>query len=604
VPADQILAVTFTNKAAREMDQRLSAMRAPGAQMPTIATFHGLCRKLLQERDAALAGILADDTVRQAVMADALDQVKRRFPECSLSVGDAIEFIVAAKQQLLGPDDELDGVCPEDPDPARLRALYRTYAKLMRLQQLVDFEDLILATVRGLESDPDWRRRLRSRFAYLFVDEFQDINYGQYRLVRLLAPDQPNLCVIGDPDQAIYGFRGSDVAFFSSFSRDYPVARQIRLTHNYRSTGTILRAAYQAMASKDALHAHRTGKETIAILESPSARAEAVAVGMIVEQMVGGTGFHAIDFGKIEEGEQSCSFSDFAVLYRTNDQGRLFAEVLREAGIPCQLVSKEDRSRKRGTAKLVSLLRVMAGLGSYVDFNQLTDISAPGISRETLDLFKNWAYDNQLPLEKALHAAVRLPVQGLSTARQHRLVDLIRLIRTLKEACAARELPETIEWVLTKTTLSSQVADNELRPILDAASSHAGDLRAFLDGRALQSDTDLYQPEAERVALMTMHASKGLEFNVVFVVGCEEGLVPYTPPGGEPGDPDEERRLLFVAMTRAREQLFLSWARKRTLYGKTERRRMSSFLDPIDPQLTERLAPPGRKPSQQQLSLF
>ncbi len=624
VPAGEILAVTFTNKAAREMSQRLAAMLAPAAAMPTIATFHGLCRKILQERKPSFAGTLVDDEVRQAVMADALDRVKRIDGGNKVSLGSAVAFVVEAKQQLLRPEANLSAICPEGDDLVQLQSIYRNYAALMRLQEMVDFEDLILEAVDGLEKDPAWRRQLRARFAHLFVDEFQDINHGQYRLIRLLAPEQANLCVIGDPDQAIYGFRGSDVRFFSKFSKDYPDARRIGFARNYRSTETILRGAYQTLASmrsrgdssgngpgtestgdeRPAVHSYLAGKETISILSSASARSEAVAIGMLIEQMVGGTGFHAIDFGKVEDRPAEHSFSDFAVLFRTTDQGRLIGEVLRQAGIPCQLVSREVLAHKRGMAKMLSLLRVMVGRGSYADLNQLTDLTAPGISRETLSGFKAWAYEKELPLEQALHTAVRMPIQGLSTARQQRLVDLIRWIQTLRGDCTDLSISATIERVLAGTTLSNQIREEDLQIVLSGVGLYDVDLEAFLDGQALQTDADLYRPEAERVALMTMHAAKGLEFNVVFVAGCEQGLVPYCPPGGDPGDPDEERRLLFVAMTRAKEQLFLSWARKRTLYGKTEQRLPSPFLGGIKLQLVEHLTPPGQRPVQQQLTLF
>ena len=628
VPASEILAVTFTNKAAREMSQRLTAMLAPGAAMPTIATFHGLCRKILKEREPSFTGTLADDEMRQAVMADVIDRVKRIYPEKMVSLGTAVDFVVEAKQQLLRPEADLSAICPEGEDLVQLQSIYRNYAMLMQLQEMIDFEDLILEAVDGLEKDPTWRRQLRSRFVHLFVDEFQDINHGQYRLIRLLAPEQANLCVIGDPDQAIYGFRGSDVRFFSKFSKDYPDSRRIGLTRNYRSTETILRGAYQTIASlhshgdnvRDssgngpgmeamedahrAVHSHLSGKETISILSSASARAEAVAIGMLIEQMVGGTGFHAIDFGKVGDHSGEHSFSDFAVLFRTTAQGRLIAEVLRQAGIPCQLASREVLAHKQVVVKMISLLRVMAGRGSYADLSQLTDLKAPGISRETLSGFKSWAYHKELPLERAMYIAVRMPIQELSATRQQRLVDYIRWIQTLRSDCTELSVSATIQRVLARTTLSNQISEDDLQIVLSGAELYDTDMEAFLDGQALQTDTDLYRPEAERVALMTMHAAKGLEFNVVFVTGCEQGLVPYCPPGGDPGDPDEERRLLFVAMTRAKEQLFLSWARKRTLYGKTEQRQRSCFLRDIESQLVEQLTPPGGRPVQRQLSLF
>jgi len=612
VPASAILAVTFTNKAAREMDQRLNAMLGPGGQQPLIATFHGLCRQLLQERDNFSDFGLADDTLREATLADALAQIKEVNPACQVSLARAIEFVMTAKQQLVRPDGDLTPFQPGGDEMDHLREVYRMYQRLLALQQLLDFEDLILEVVDALETDEAWCRRLQARFTHMFVDEFQDVNHCQYRLIRLLAPPGAHLCVIGDPDQAIYGFRGSDVRYFSRFVEDYPGAQRIRLVQNYRSTDAILRAAYQSLKSNggsadgewETTYSLRQGKMTLTILESASARAEAVAIGRCIERMVGGTGFDAIDFGKVQDKKEDRSFSDFAVLFRTTDQGRLIDEVLRKAGMPCQFVSKEVLTQQRSRIKLMALLRVLSSHGSYADLSQLIDIVAPGIGRGTLHTFKAWAYTNGLPLDRALNSAIRVPIQGLSTARQQRLVDLIRRVQSLRNDCSTLSVPGMIEHVLARTTLAHQVDPQERQDLLSLAAHYDRDLQAFLDGQVMRSDTDLYRPEAERVALMTMHAAKGLEFAVVFIAGCEEGLIPYIPPGKAVCDIEEERRLLFVAMTRAKERLYLSWARKRTLYGKTTVRRPSSFWEPIDPTLLERLSQPVKKASPQQLTLF
>ncbi|WP_054033946.1 UvrD-helicase domain-containing protein [Desulfatitalea tepidiphila] len=612
VPADAILAVTFTNRAAREMAQRLNAMLGPGSQRPFIATFHSFCRHLLQERDQFAEYGLADDTVRGAILADATTQVKEANPACQVTLARAIDFVVSAKQRLVRPDGDLTPLLPSGSDVDPLRDIYRAYQRLLALQQLLDFEDLILEVVDALETDAAWCRHLQERFTHIFVDEFQDVNHGQYRLIRLLAPPQAHICVIGDPDQAIYGFRGSDVRYFSRFAEDYPGAQRIRLVQNYRSTDAILRAAYQSLkrngesadGERETTYSLRQGKLTLTILESASARAEAVAIGRCIEQMVGGTGFHAIDFGKVQDKKEDRSFSDFAVLFRTNDQGRLIDEVLRKAGIPCQFVSKEVLTQQRGMVKIMALLRVISSRGSYADLCQLNDIVTPGVGQDTLNVFKTWAYALGLPLERALNSAIRLPIQGLSTARQQRLVDLIRRVQSLRNEGSNLSVAEMIERILARTMLAHQIDPRERQDLLSLAAHYDGDLQAFLDGQVMRSDTDLYRPEAERVALMTMHAAKGLEFAVVFIAGCEEGLVPYIPPGQAACDVEEERRLLFVAMTRAKERLYLSWARKRTLYGKTEARRPTSFWEPIDPKLLERLSQPVKKASPQQLSLF
>ncbi|MFZ1984281.1 MAG: UvrD-helicase domain-containing protein, partial [Desulfatitalea sp.] len=598
-PAHTILAVTFTNKAAQEMRRRLSALVGPGDALPTMATFHGLCRQLLLERgDAAYRGGLIDDEMRAAIMADALQLVAGPG---DLSVAAAVAGVVQAKQALLTPADDLSAL-PAFAGP--LAAVYAAYQRLLRMQHLLDFEDLICEAVRLLASDETWRQQLRQRFVHIFVDEFQDINAGQYRLIRLLASAQADICVIGDPDQAIYGFRGSDVRFFSRFSDDYPAPAMVRLSRNYRSTETILAASHQviqaqpiALAGGSRLrpYSHIEGQRTIAILEAASPRAEAVAIGKRIEALVGGTGFHSIDFGKVGRGKSEHSFADMAVLFRTSDQGRLIAEVLTEAGIPCQTAGRQLQSEQRGVVKLMALLRVLADQGSHVDLNRLIDLTAPGISRETLNGFKRWAYASSLPLSQAMHAAVRLPIPEMSTPRQQRLVALVRLIQTLKTQCAGLTVTEAITRCLVQTTLSDQIPDEPLQLLLAAAAPFGEDLPGFLAGQALQSDTDLYRSEAEKVALMTMHAAKGLEFSIVFVAGCETGLIPYQRPGAAVEDPDEERRLFFVAMTRAKAQLYFSWSRRRTMFGATTDRQLSPFVADIEKHLLLHSAAPAPK---------
>ncbi len=607
-----ILAVTFTNKAAQEMRQRLAAALGPGAELPLTGTFHGLCRRLLLERaQEAFKGAVIDEPTRLAVMADALQLAEA---PAGLSAAAAVAAVVQAKQRLLTPADDLSPVAlATGHDIESLAAVYGAYQRLLRLQHLLDFEDLICETVHGLAADTRWRQVLQARFTHLFVDEFQDINAGQYRLVRMLAPDDAHICVIGDPDQAIYGFRGSDVRYFQQFAADYPTLTSVRLTRNYRSTETILAASHQVIRAgarqgvdetRMRTYSHIAGRPTVTVLEAATARAEAVAIGKIIEDLVGGTGFHAIDFGRVDRGAREFSFADMAVLARTTEQCRLIAEVLSAAGLPCQAPDRGLLADDRAVAKLLALLRVLADQAGYVDLNILTDLTAPGIGRETLKEFKRWAYAAALPLDQAMHTAVRLPLPGMITARQQRLVALVRFIHGLKSQCAGKSVEAAVDLCLSQTTLGSQVPDKMRRQLLESAAAFDGDLPDFLAAQALQSDTDLYRPEVEKVALLTMHAAKGLEFGVVFVAGCEQGLIPYQRAGAGVDDPDEERRLFFVAMTRAKRQLYFSWSRRRTLFGATLERRLSPFVDDIEARLIAQRVGAPRKPVQEQLSLF
>lgn len=609
---ENILAVTFTNKAAREMRSRLEADLPAGSELPTMTTFHGFCRALLLERQNGHRGGIVDDDGRAAVMADARRLVAGGENTAAMSAAAAVAAVVQAKQQLLTPRDDLRHLCPAGPSAHHLLSrIYDTYQDLLRLQNLFDFEDLIVETIRLLETDQAWRRRLQQRFVHIFVDEFQDINYGQYRLIRLIAPGEANLCVIGDPDQAIYGFRGSDVRYFKRFSEDYPAARIVRLNRNYRSTDTILQAAYQVAHARSNDHDERLrtfsrieGLPAISIFEAPSARAEAVLIGKTIEQMVGGTGFHAVDFGKVRPEREESSFADFAVLFRTGEQGRLIADVMMQAGIPCQQVNRRAVRQQPVMSRLMAMLRILADQGSYMDLDQVAGLTAPAISRETLAIFKKWAYATRQPLHRALRTATRVPVTGLSLTRQQRLANLIRLIQILKADIAGRRVSDIIDDCLARTGLAGRAENEDLQALRSAAADVDKDLSSFVTDQCLQGDTDMYRADAEKVALMTLHASKGLEFSYVFIAGCEEGLVPFSGPGGLAGDPAEERRLFFVAMTRARQQLFLSWARKRTLFGASADRQRSSYVDDIEQHLKAFAANPGRKRVQQQLTLF
>jgi DNA helicase II / ATP-dependent DNA helicase PcrA len=616
IGAENILAVTFTNKAAGEMRHRLREMLGPGATMPLVATFHGLGWRLLQEIYDGQAGAIVDEVGRNLILEDALEMaIPDRHKSGDWSTDKALDRIIQAKQLLLGPDGDLTGIA-DGVDKSVLAAVYSAYQKLLDLQELYDFEDLLLRPTLIVEQDKALRRRLRRQFQHIFVDEFQDINYAQYRLLRALAPAGADLCVIGDPDQAIYGFRGSDVRYFRQFTDDYPNVRRIRLTRNYRSTETILASAFQVIqeASRNLeqrdqarVYSDIQGIRTLTILEAASERAEAVAIGQTIEQMVGGLGFHSMDFDKLKGGTTDAerSFNDVAVLCRTGDQAGRISRQLIEAGIPCQLVHRSIL-RQPAVIKLLAALRVVTRQATYADLTHLIGICNPGISKETLTIFKQWAFARQLPLATALHTAHRFPIPGMSLARQQRLTAVLRLLERIAEECSTMSIAETLSSIARQTTLVSQVRQDDLDRLLELAGPFGRDMAAFGGSLVLQKDTDLYRPDVQKVAVMTLHAAKGLEFPVVFIAGCEDDVLPMRLPGDAVVDLDEERRLFYVGLTRAREELFLTWSRKRTLYGQTRQQHLSPFVAAIEDRLKSHLSPTSKpsKPSQEQLSLF
>jgi superfamily I DNA/RNA helicase len=391
------------------------------------------------------------------------------------------------------------------------------YQQELRRRGWLDFDDLIALPVQLLKSDPDVLDGYRSRYRWISVDEFQDIDGGQYELVRLLAPAAGNLCAIGDPDQAIYGFRGADCRSFERLREDYPGLRTILLARNYRSTQTIVDAALQAVAPSSQvvdrrLKAGSSGPEKIEIHACASDRAEAELVVHTIERMLGGWSFFSLDSGRADADEAvELSFADFAVLYRTEGQAELLVEALQRFGIPHQ---------RRSHDRLLERPAVQSIVGAMVDATRDGEADTPVL--ELLDRAIQQAPDAGRPDESSLTA--------------------LRLV----------------------------------------AATHAADLAQFLSELALGVDADLWDPRADRVSLLTLHAAKGLEFPVVFIVGCEDGLLPLYWGEIDRAGEDEERRLLFVGMTRARQRLIVTYARKRHWRGSVRASTPSPFLAAIE----------------------
>ena len=415
------------------------------------------------------------------------------------------------------------------------------YERALHARGLVDFDDLIALPVGLLATQADLAAHYRARWPHLSVDEYQDVDAQQYQLVRLLASGAPSFCAIGDPDQAIYGFRGTDVRFFQQFQSDYPAARIVSLTRNYRSTRTIVDAALQAVAPTTlvrdrVLHARTAGASRVILRECATERAEAEFVVETIERLVGGTSLASFDTGRVSGAAGSaCAFNDFAVLYRTDAQTPPLVEAFARSGIPFQ---------KRAHTPLVE------------------------------------------------HPTVQTLLARLKTLPPD--VPLADRLATASTQLAREEKP-----------------DPDLRAITDAlrplAGKHGASLDAFVSELALGVDVDLHDPRAERVSLLTLHAAKGLEFRVVFIVGCEDGLLPHRFSFDETETVDlaEERRLFFVGLTRAREQLYLTHARRRHWRGEFRDRSSSPFLRAIREALLERQqeAAPA-VPRTRQLELF
>nr|WP_246221029.1 ATP-dependent helicase [Phytoactinopolyspora mesophila] len=536
VPPEQCLAITFTRKAAAEMSERLGRLIGERADDVTVTTFHAFGLSVLRAEHARVGltasfGI-ADDERRLAVLADVL--------------GDA----AAAR----GMVSELSRVrrSPQPVDPEVTKALDAYLTKLRELN-LVDFDDLVALPVDLLESDPALSAEFRARYSWICVDEYQDVDALQYRLLRMLAPAGGNVTAIGDPDQAIYRFRGADVGFFLRFEQDFPSAEVVHLTRNYRSGPHILSGAMQVVRPStlvpdrvlSAAGGH-ADPARIGVYPAASDRTEAAFVSRTIDQLLGGTSLHSRDSGRVDDdGEDQIGFGDIAVLYRTSGQAGAVMDALTRAGYPFQRHSHDRLVERPGVRTL------------------LDELTYATEARTAPDVYT------------ALQSVAEVTSQRVS-----------RLNRT-------------------ERTSELYVAVDLLTPL---AVECGDDLERFRRELLLGAEVDALDPRADRISLLTLHAAKGLEFPVVFMVGCENGLLPLRWPGEEPDDEQlaEERRLFFVGMTRAQRLLYLSHAAQRIWRGQLRENGPSPFLRALNSSIVERIdaETANRRQRAQQLTLM
>lgn len=613
IAPEQILAVTFTSKAAREMRDRLEKLvGVENHDLPMVSTFHAFCLKqLLAMPDGRADGVI-DDADRDVL----LDQARRMATAETaddISLASLREAVVSAKQRLESPAAFRSG---DKSFNYIISRCYDVYQQLLTVERRFDYEDLIFYLVKRLEQDAAYREICTARFKYIFVDEYQDLNYGQYRLIKALAPPDKNLCVIGDPDQSIYGFRGSDVQYFTRFLEDYPTAAQVQLTQNYRSDQTILDASFQVIdncqcgisAAEDtrtriySAHSDGNGTHRVGIMGMASERAEADALAGLIENLVGGSGYHRVDTGRVADANlsEAFSFSDIAILYRTDRQQPVIADALSRRGIPFQVASRARTYDRKEMRQLISLAKVTSRTGTYADLYRIIRLIPPVVGKEAARQFVAWGMDNQFNFNTARSHARRFPITGMGRVHQRKLVTFFAALDNLGEKTDNMKLAEKIFHLISHTRLNGVVKERpELGQAFDflveRAENQGQGAGDFLTDVALQTDTDVYASHAEKVALMTMHAAKGLEFPVVFIAGCEQGYLPFRRNEHDPADVDEERRLFYVAMTRAERQLYFTWAKRRLIYGKKVSRSLSPFVGDIEKRLLQTEAPVMRK---------
>jgi DNA helicase-2/ATP-dependent DNA helicase PcrA len=612
--ADHLLAVTFTHQAAAEMRHRLESMLKTSLSLPLMTTFHGFCLHLLKEVYGDQCGTVLDESGRLAMVGDAVAMVQQDGHSVELSPVVLLDGIVQAKQQLRTPREVLN---PLLDNAAHVQTLlvYEMYQELLKIQNLYDYEDLLVNAVDLLENDPGWRKPFASATVIFLSMNFKISTWPNIGCCRPLHR-QDRTCASSAIRTRPSMASAARIRDILNSSR-----RITRISGPFHWSAIIVprkqfyrppfkpftRAAPFPETRKKGSTRVSTASPYVTIIETGSERAEAAAIGRIIEQMVGGTGFHSVDFGKVatDTNQEDCSFEDFAVLTRTGRQARFVFDKLTAAGIPAQLALKHTRDTP-AALKLMAAMRTLSGKGAYCDLDGIAGLNGSGISKETLSIFKQWAYGKQLPLSTALRSAKRIPIPGMSQRRQVRLVALCDFMERLGRETKEMGIAQAMAHIVANTTLANRIDAEQLDKVVSQVLRYGHPSELLTDKLALEHDADRFQSGIEKVAVMTLHASKGLEFSTVFVAGCEDGLIPYERPGQKMTPIEEERRLFYVAMTRAKQTLFLSWARRRTINGKTARRQASPFIMAIE----EKLKYTGgdgfttRKHKQEQLLLF
>jgi DNA helicase-2/ATP-dependent DNA helicase PcrA len=594
VPGWAILAVTFTNKAAGEMRDRVkSLVDEIGGEGPTVATFHSFCVRLLRRDGAALASIRPGFTTRFNIYDDddQLSMIKAIYRQLGLDEKfmqhrAALSRISHAKSHKQSPDDVARAAT--DPLVERLAVVYEKYEARLRESNALDFDDLLLEAVRLLTHDETTRRRYNERFEFVMVDEYQDTNRSQYELMRLLTEQQQNICVVGDEDQSIYGWRGANIRNILDFERDFPGATIIRLEQNYRSTKNILEAANGVVAHNTerigkSLWTESEGGEKVTLYEAPDSENEALFIADTIEN-------------RLAKNPQE----RVAVLYRTNAQSRQIEEALRRYGRKYVIVGGFSFYQRAEVKDVLAYLKVLVSPQDSVSLLRIINVPARGIGRTTVEQIEQYALEHELSMWSALKEMLET---RLFPARAESALAVFRqMIEELSEGLETQPAGTTLEMILNRTGYRKMLEDEgteesrqrlanieELQNAALDASERGESLREFLDHAALVSDAD-QADERATVSLLTMHNAKGLEFPIVFIAGLEEGLFPHSRSLDSEAAMEEERRLCYVGMTRAETKLFLSWARYRRRFGggQPEQSIPSRFLKEVPANLLER----------------
>jgi DNA helicase II / ATP-dependent DNA helicase PcrA len=594
-----ILAITFTNKAAREMRDRIRSMMGGVADEIWISTFHSMCVRILR-RDIDRIGFnrnftILDTTDQQSVIKGILKDKNidpKKFDPRAL-----LGAISSAKNELLDTEEyakQAGGYFDQV-----VSDVYTEYQKRLRKNQALDFDDLIMMTIHLFNRVPEVLEYYQRKFQYIHVDEYQDTNRAQYMLVKMMAARFKNLCVVGDSDQSIYRWRGADIANILSFEKDYPNASVILLEQNYRSTKRILLAANKVIENNmnrkaKNLWTENTEGNKICYYRADSEQGEAQFVIGKIKEMV--------DSGKRKA-------SDIAILYRTNAQSRVMEETLLKSNIEYAIVGGIKFYDRKEIKDILGYLRLIANPDDDISLQRVINVPKRGVGSSSLDKIAEFAASHDISMFEAINSIELLGLSPKITKACREFRDLINGYSQMQEFLSVTELVEEVleksgyrEMLKAEKTIESQSRLENLEELLSVTKNFEEvnedkSLVGFLTDLALVADIDKLDDDgkpADSVVLMTLHSAKGLEFPVVFLIGLEEGVFPHSRSLMEEAEMEEERRLAYVGITRAEQDLYITNAQMRTLFGRTSMNAASRFIKEIPDDLIEPFQKPGR----------
>jgi len=589
-----VLAITFTNKAAREMRQRVHKLVGKGSDQIWVSTFHSMCVRILR-RDIDRIGYNQSFTILDS--SDQLSVIKQVLKNLNI---DPKKFdpramlgqISAAKNELMTPEEYNNKV--GNFYERQVGQIYEGYQKMLQKNQSLDFDDLIMQTIHLFKRVPEVLEYYQRRFQYIHVDEYQDTNHAQYFLVKQLANRFQNLCVVGDSDQSIYRWRGADIANILSFEKDYPAARTVFLEQNYRSTKSILAAANKVIERNTGrkpknLWTENTDGKNIEYFQGATEQEEALFVTEKIQQLTREEGFSA---------------NDIAILYRTNAQSRAIEDTLMKSTIAYQMVGGTKFYERKEIKDMVAYLRLITNPDDDLSFERVVNEPKRGIGKTSVDRLRAYATEHDISFYQAVK---EVDFIGVTKRAAIALAEFGTLIRTLTQQQEFLTATDMVEAVLERTgyeemlkkeqTIESQSRLENLEEFMtvtkdfEATSEEDKTLVAFLTDLALIADIDsVDEEEAEnepKITLMTLHAAKGLEFPAVFLIGLEENVFPHSRSMMDDEEMEEERRLAYVGITRAERELYLTHAKMRTLYGRTNMNPVSRFIHEIPEDLID-----------------